>query len=221
MKIHRGPSLLFPRAYANVSHNMKLSAILTAVIFVLFIAGGICAQTHDGAAEKALVAGLSDDYYPAKWKTFEYADQGFKVRLPAKPTEEEGQKAEVIISAKNYQYHGVFSVTLNATKFTVDPEKLGIVDQVLKGGRDGAVASVQNDDPKVTEEKDVTLQGHPGKYLKVELKTGIVVRTKFVLAGSHLLVVAVSYAQPKPGGTPSAADIEKMTSAVLDSLQIL
>lgn len=200
---------------------MKLISILTIVFCILFTAAGLRAQNHDGTGGKPTVAGQSDDFYPVRWKNFEYADQGFKIRLPAKPTEKKNAPSDPVLASTDYDYDGVFYATLNISKFTVDFEKMGLVDQVLASGRDGAVSKVKDEEPMVTKEQDFTVQGHKGRFVKMELKSGIVLRMKYIVARDKLYVIVVSTPKPKPGDPGAEDSYEKITMAVIDSFQLI
>ena len=188
-------------------------------MFLLFVAVASHAQTHgEQAAAKPSVA--ADDYSPDKWKTFEYPDEGFKIRLPAKPTEKvTPPQSNVVLSSKQYDLQRSYSVTIVSSRFSMDLESPDLAKTVLDGGRNGALSQIKDKDPKITRDRDITVQGHPGKFLEIETNLDLVVRTMFLVAGDRLYVIAVGTGKGKPGEM-SDADYQKLVLAIFSSFQM-
>jgi TonB family protein len=95
-----------------------------------------------------------------------------------------------------------------------DPSKS---KQALDGGRDEGVRNVKG---RVFEEKDITLEAHPGRYLRIEAANGLTIRSKLILVGSRLYNLTV-FTYDK--GAPAAILTfhEEVAAKFLNSFRLL
>ncbi len=66
-------------------------------------------------------------------------------------------------------------------------EEPNIVKSALDGGRDEALKNVKG---QLLEEKDITYQGHPGRYLKVKGGNGFIVRSNIIIVANRAYTLA-------------------------------
>lgn len=164
---------------------MKYSARLSSLLVIFSIGVHQCPaqskapSTGGGAGSHKTEGGLNS------WKVFTSAEGGFSVSLPGVPEE--------VVRELNYPFgkaQGHFfnlstfaSFGFSYTKLPIDVEASGLVKGFLDHARDGLVASTKG---KQLEEREIVLEGHPGRLLKMELPTGDIFRQKVIVAGSHV-----------------------------------
>jgi hypothetical protein len=156
----------------------KAVLIVVAIVFVgIVMAGAITAvvMNKKGAAQTA-----------SAWQEFSHAAGKFTVLMPAAPTEQQ----QVIQTAAGpitmYMFfhelkggqsmYGVIYSDYPALVANADPQK------VLDGGRDGAVADMKG---RLVQEQNITIQGHPGRELHIEVPQGMV-KARIYLVGVRL-----------------------------------
>ena len=84
----------------------------------------------------------------------------------------------------------------------------------------GGLARLKNLEPKVLVEQDLSLDGHAGKFMKVETSDGMVVRSKYFAVKNRLYI---AYAISKKGdrhGFNWENDFEIPAMAFLDSIRL-
>ena len=147
-----------------------------------------------------------------EWRRFEPEIGGFSILFPGTPE----KQTETVPTAGG---------TIETTFFLVEQEDMGYsvnladysemslsesdVEVVLDGAREGAVRNVGGE---LLEEAEITLDGHPGRALKIAVDDEFVVDARFYLVGNRLYVLqAISIGQ-----TSKPSRVEKF----LDSFQL-
>lgn len=156
----------------------KALLIVAAIVFVgIVIAGAITAivMNKGGAAQTA-----------SAWQEFSHAAGKFTVLMPAAPKEQQQAVQTVAgpIAMHMFFYefkggqsmYGVIYSDYPASVANADPQK------VLDGGRDGAVAEMKG---RLLQEQNITIQGHPGRELHIEIPQGMV-KARIYLVGVRL-----------------------------------
>jgi len=143
----------------------------------------------------------------------------FKIRFPAVPQEFEGtndtklgQIASHIVMVGTDVTHAV-----NYTDYPMNIEQPELVKRVLNNARDGGLARVAKEEPRILSETDISVEGHPGKFLRVELKGNGVLRYKLVVVGNRVYVLTVG----TPKRPDAQAEYEKMATAFFDSFKLI
>ena len=75
---------------------------------------------------------------------------------------------------------------------SVDLEKGGTADKIIEGAKSAATQSAPNESHKVIREEKISVSGHPGKFLQVEVGSDIVQRSRIVVVGDHMYLLLVS-----------------------------
>ena len=70
-------------------------------------------------------------------------------------------------------------------------DKADVIKATLDKSRDGSLARVAKEDPRILTESDISVDGYPGRFLRVELKGDAIIRFKIVLTGNRLYVLGV------------------------------
>ncbi len=160
-----------------------------------------------------ILLGLGGCDEAVEWQSFESEDGRFSVSFPGTP-EEQVESVTTAIGTIETQF---FVVTQKDMAYSVNladypPEVIAAEDiqQMLDGARDGAVSNVNGE---LLEEKELVLNGHPGREFKVKVEDeDIVVRARIYLVNERLYVVQALSTER----LASSEDIEKF----LDSFQL-
>jgi hypothetical protein len=119
---------------------------------------------------------------------FSPEDGGFSVQMPRTP-EEQSKVLETPIGPVKLNMYLCKSGNWVYIVGYSDYERLeGDVEDLLDGARDGALKIGNN---KLISEDSVSLDGNPGRELRMEAPNGLRMRVKIILAGSRLYQVGV------------------------------
>jgi hypothetical protein len=154
-----------------------------------------------GAGQPAVAAG-------GAWTDFSSAEGRFSAKFPSAP---ESQVLPTPTAVGNVEQK-MFSVTSGmgfyAASFADYPEtamKDAVPATVLDGARDGAVKNVQG---KLVKEDQIAIDGHPGRYLKIEATPqgqAIDVEARIFLVKNRLYQMIVV----RPRGSGGDADVSR------------
>ncbi len=147
-----------------------------------------------------------------EWATFEPDDGAFSILFPGKPEEQTESVSTAIGDIETQFFIAEQKDRAYSVNYADYPREIIIVsdaEAMLDGAGMGAVSNV---DGELLDEKEITLDGYPGREIEIEVKEDdIIVRARFYLVENRLYVVqAVSKSKA------SAPDIDKF----LDSFQL-
>jgi len=54
--------------------------------------------------------------------------------------------------------------------YPINLESADLVKKALDSAREGSLKRIAKEDPQVTKESDISIDGHAGRYLEIELK---------------------------------------------------
>jgi len=164
-----------------------------------------------------------DDYFPDKWQTYEFKDDKFTIRLPGKPKETPGTRANggVTIKENSIEYRGVVRFFIISAEYSFDFEKQGKAQDALEGAKQNGLLQIKDLEPRIIKEENFTLEGHPAKFLHVETNTGEVLRTKIIIVNTHAYIVIAESGKTAKGVMGSENDYEKIAVAFLDSFHLI
>jgi len=176
-----------------------------------------------GNAQKSPPAPAAD-FDPAQWKEFVSKEGGFKIKMPGVPTAVtqpvESKSGTVVahfhsLITKSAEYVvGYTEVSQNLE--TVQPSK-GTLDAI----RDRTLAK---ENGKLLSEQDVSVAGHPGRALVIEVSDGVF-RDKYFLVANRLYTVTVFTPATNGQSDGDTARIrraqETVANAFLDSFSLL
>lgn len=143
----------------------------------------------------------------------------FKIHFPGVPQEFEatydvkfGQIATHFVMLATNVTHGV-----NYTDYPISLEQPELVKQFLDGARDGALARVAKEEPRILSETDISVEGHPGRFFSMELKGDAIIRNKLVVVGNRVYVLSVG----SPKRPEAQAEYDKLATTFFDSFKLL
>ena len=106
--------------------------------------------------------------------------------------------------AHNVMHTSNITYWLIYTDYPMSFDKPEVVKAMLDQGRDGSLARVAQETPRILTEADILVHGYPGRFLRVELKGDAIIRYQIVLAGNRQYVLGVGTPKrrsEKYGGT--------------------
>ena len=143
----------------------------------------------------------------------------FKIKFPGVPQEFEtpydlnpGQFVTHFVTLATDVTH-----TVNYTDFPTNMEKPEIVKQFLDNARDVALLRVAKDGPRILSETDVSMEGHPGRLLRVELRGDALIRSRLVVVGTRVYVLSVT----TPKRPDAQGEYEKLATIFFDSFKLI
>ena len=178
------------------SSGAGVGVALTSIVLLL-LGGGAFALFHFGVFDRTPPRMTTATTAPGgaiTWQEFTSADGKFKVLLPSAPTRKPR-------SAKETEY------SLETPEF-----KIGVVYANLSEKDKPEKFMVAPSGAKVISEKDVTVDGHPGRDIIAEVSGHGVAHMRFVNAGKRLYTILM-VGKSKPA---SDADV----ALVFDSFQV-
>lgn len=143
----------------------------------------------------------------------------FKILFPGVPKTVEGTHDTKLgkIASHVVMLPGDITHIVGYTDYPMNMEQPERVKGVLDNARDGSLARVAKEDPRILSETDVSVEGHPGRFFRVELKGDAMVRTKIVVVGNRVYVLTVG----TPKHLDAQAGYEKAATTFFDSFQLM
>jgi hypothetical protein len=169
-----------------------------------------------------LVPTPADDYFPQRWKEFRSAGQ-YRVLFPGIPKE---STSTVTSAAGNVMVHRVsyesfISYTVMSTRYPAEVESLSTIKAFMDQLRDASLAAVAEAHPRIVRESDVSLDGHPGRFIQVELANNSVIRFKWIAVRNRVYFLYITTPKGHRTGGEAENDYEKIALSFIDSFQLL
>ena len=83
------------------------------------------------------------------------------------------------------------------------------------------LSRIQNAEPKVLAQQNVSVDGYPARFLKVETKDRLLIRLKFFAVENKLYIALAVSEKGKPQGFNWENDFEIPAMAFLDSVHLV
>lgn len=204
--------MALPRIETTMSPQRLISA-------TLFLALAITTSTY--AQDPPAPA---TDFVFEQWKEFLSNDGGFKVSMPGIPTET-SQPVDTKPGAPLAHFHALTTktaeYTVGFTTFARDLESMQSSRVTLAGIRDRILVKESG---KLLSETDVSLEGHPGRALVIEVNDGMF-RDRYYLVRNRLYTISVFTPTVKGVSPGDAVGIRKAQETIaerfLDSFKLL
>ncbi len=183
------------------------------LIILAFLGGGVPGIAQDQKVT-APVPVLSKEYVSP--------DHRFKIHFPDVPKEFDlpfDSKMGPIVT-HTVMYTSNITYWLGYTDYPINFEKANAIKAMLDNGRDGSLARVAKEDPRILTESDISVDGYPGRFLRVELKGDAIVRYEIVLAGNRQYVLAVGTPKGDPKNEETQKNYDKFATSFFDSFKI-
>jgi len=156
-------------------------------------------------------------------KQYVSPDHRFKVRFPDVPKEFDlslDTKIGPVVS-HSVMHTSNISYWLGYTDYPINFEKANAIKATLDNARDGSLARVAKEDPRILTESDISVEGYPGRLLRVKLKGDAIIRYKIVLAGNRQYVLSVGTPKGDPKNIQAQKNYDKLASSFFDSFNII
>ena len=143
----------------------------------------------------------------------------FKILFPGVPQEFEGTVDTKIGQIASHFVMLSTDVThaVNYTDYPMNLEQPELIKRVLDNARDGGLARVAKEEPRILSETDISVEGHPGRFVTVELKGDAIIRNKIALVGNRVYVLTVG----TPKRPDAQAQYEKLAHTFFDSFKLM
>jgi hypothetical protein len=165
------------------------------------------------------------DYFPDRWKEYVYEQDDVKFRFPVEPkvTATTTNESFGTVTRRTYSRESFIQMSLQVATFpaAANFEKGEATKGLLKQMRDAGLNEVKATNPRIIKESDITVDGHPGKFMHLESDDGKTVRIKFFVVRNRLYF---SFTEAKTGpkhGLNFDNDFEKVTMTFLDSIRLV
>jgi hypothetical protein len=126
------------------------------------------------------------------------------------------KRPSITFSHKSFIYYDLTIAT-----FPESLDKVGDPKRLLDGGVNGMLSRIQNSEPKILAQQEVTVDGYPARFLKVETKDGLLIRVKFFTVSNRLYIALAICEKGKRHGVNWENDFEIPTMAFLDSVHLI
>lgn len=160
------------------------------------------------------------EYNPSAWREFSSEKGRFSVLLPGTPFERTiplDTKIGKLDTVNFILGSSSASYAVSYIDYPVFIEDPSIVKRALDAGRDGAVQRVQG---TLIEEKEISLSGHPGRYIKVRVGEGGITRSRLYVVGKR--VYTLIFIVDEDGASATAVrSHEDISARFLDSFKLL
>ena len=155
-------------------------------------------------------------------KEYVSPDCRFKIRFPDAPREFDfsfDTKTGPIVS-HTVMHTSNITYWLVYTDYPMSFDKADVIKAMLDKSRDGSLARVAKEDPRILIESDISVDGYPGRFLRVELKGDEIIRFEIVLTGNRQYVLAVGTPKGDPKNIETHKTYDKLASSFFDSFKI-
>lgn len=160
------------------------------------------------------------DYTPEGWKEYSFEEDNVRFRFPVKPERVESAIGNSNLLVHSYSRESFMLFNLTVMRRTM-VEGLPTEKELLAGAIRGGPDRIANLAPKTLEEKELLVDGHPGKFMKIETNDGLIWRMKcFVVKNTAYVGLAVSKKGDRHGMNWEN-DFEIPAMAFLDSVRLI
>ena len=159
------------------------------------------------------------DYFPATWDEYSFPAAKFRVRFPQKPAERTSTEGGLEIHS--FAYKGLITYRVSYVDYQVPidaPEKL---KELLQGVKTSALNAIQDKGVRIIAEREVTVDGHAGLFVHVEVGANEVIRLQWIPAGSRLYTVSATSRKGSPRELEGKDDFEKVAIGFISSFHFM
>jgi hypothetical protein len=161
---------------------------------------------------------------PTISKEYVSADGRFKILFPAAPNE---IHETVETSMGKLPFHMLicpFTPTVSYhvvyMDYPINLESADLVKKALDSAREGSLKRIAKEDPQVTKESDISIDGHAGRYLEIELKGDAKTRMRYFVVENRVYVIGLGSPKEKPKVLDATNDYEAIATRFMDSFKI-
>lgn len=160
----------------------------------------------------------ANDYFPDKWN--EYTSEGgkFRIRFPKEPQKSVSKQGQ--FDVHSMALSGLLHYRISYVDYKTpldDPQK---VSGLLQGIKQAALSSLQGKEFRMVAEREITVDGHKGASIHIEVEGKEVVHMQWVVAGSVLYSIATSSRKGRPNELEGKDDFAKIVSGFISSFHV-
>lgn len=163
---------------------------------------------------------------PSTAKEYSSSEGRFKIvfSLPCTPNEIHGP-ADTKLGKVPFHMLLCVSPTITYSVTYVDyPIELNspdLIKKALDSAREGSLARVAKEEPRILDEGHISVDGHPGKFLQLELKGDAMVRMRYFIAVNRVYVFGAGTPKKKPEVVDVTNDYEALAKRFMDSFKLI
>ena len=117
-------------------------------------------------------------------------------------------------------YKGVITHDVMYVDYAINVEDPSAVKKFFDEMRDGGMANVSQHNPRIVKETELTVGGHPARFLEIELAGKTIVRIKYVAVRNRVYNIVATSGKAHPSVMGSENDYREIAMAFLDSFQL-
>ena len=158
------------------------------------------------------------DYFPKTWDEYCFPAGQFCIRLPEKPTESKTTQGR--FEANSIEYKGLITYRVTYVDYQVqidDPQK---VKEMLQGLKTSALNSIRDKGVRIVADREVTVDGHAGIYLHLEVGANEVIHIEWLPAGTRLYTISTTSRKGSPQELEGKDDYEKVATGFVGSFRL-
>lgn len=198
-----------------LKHLARLSLLAGLLINCTLLGVAQKRKQHDEPLPPA-----AGDYNSQTWKEFSSAEGRFAILFPGTPTDETqavgAGEAQLEVHSYNLRTFADYSVAY--VDYPIPVNNADIAKQVLDNVAQAELEGADAGSASVTE---ISLDGHPGRFLKLSLPGGRVMRNKMYLVGKRLYQVTITMPADERGRAPIIQLRDATATKFLNSFKLL
>jgi hypothetical protein len=198
-----------------MKHVRRLSLLLLVTVSVMGY--GLAQSKPPSGDSGGGGAGTAEDNLN-DWKEFISEEGHFSVLLPGVP-KQLAREIDSPFGKSQGHYFNLFTFAdfgFSYTQFPINVEIPGAAEKLFDRVRGSVLAALGG---RLLEEKEISLDGHPGRFIKAELAGGDIYRHKVFIVGSRSYQVV--FVSRDKGVPPAALNYhESAAKKFLDSLKL-
>lgn len=198
-----------------MKHLARYSLLLTLLVSALVYC---FAQSNPPSRYGSGNIGAMPEVNPNNWKEFSSAEGRFSILFPGAPTE----KAVTVNSEFGQRESHIFTLKTMAeysVSYTDHPTDLESSDRAREGLKGALYHVVARHKGQILEEKEIDLDGHPGRRIKVQLANGqLYWHEEFFVGNRNYQIIFITR---DAGAPPAVLKFHNSTAAkFLDSFKL-
>ena len=193
------------------THSLPLS--------VLLISAYLVAASYAAPAQLPPPPPPAKDYFPGTWDEYTSRAGKFRIRFPKQPRESVGTQEGLAVYT--LEHEGLLSYRASSVDFGAPLDDLQKVAGLFQELKRGALNTLTGVNMRVVADREVTVDGHRGIFLHIEVEGGEVVRIQWVVAGPRLYTITTSSRKGRPNELEGKDDFEKVASGFIGSFHVI
>jgi hypothetical protein len=144
--------------------------------------------------------------------------------LPCTPNEINGPVESKLGKAAFHMLLCVSSTTTYSvvyTDYAINLDSADLAQKALDNAREGSLSRIAKEDPRIIKESDISIEGHPGRFLQIELKGDGMIRMRYFVAANRVYAVGAGTPKKQPEVVDTTNDYEGLATRFIDSFKII